>query len=64
MMEVLSRHTRQNKETFKMKKYYIIHDGLVYAANVYASNKRQAIAEYRKKWNLENRRINLVIWEG
>lgn len=47
-----------------MNKYYIIHDGLVYAASVYTSNKRQAIAEYRKKWNLENKRINLIIWKG
>ena len=47
-----------------MKKYYIFHDGLVYAASVYADSKKQAIEEYRKKWNLENKRINLVIWEG
>lgn len=47
-----------------MNKYYIHHDGLIYAANVYASSKRQAIADYRKQWNLENKRINLVIWKG
>ena len=47
-----------------MNKYYIIHDGLVYAATVYANSKRQAIADYRKNWNLENKRINLSIWKG
>lgn len=47
-----------------MNKYYIHHNGLVYAASVYADSKKQAIADYRKKWRLENRRINLVIWKG
>lgn len=47
-----------------MKKYYIHHDGLVYAASVYADSKKQAIADYRKQWHLENKRINLAIWKG
>lgn len=47
-----------------MNKYYIIHDGMVYAANVYANSKKQAIADYRYKWNLQNKRINLQIWKG
>lgn len=47
-----------------MKHYKIIHNGLVYCVDVYANNKREAIAKYRKQWNLESKRINLKIWEG
>lgn len=43
-----------------MKHYHILHDGLVYYVDVYATSKREAIAQYRKQWRLERKRINLV----
>ena len=46
-----------------MKHYRIIHTGLVYCVDVCADNKRDAIAKYRAQWCLENKRINLQIWE-
>ena len=46
-----------------MKHYRIMHTGLIYCVDVYASSKREAIAKYRSQWNLENKRINLQAWE-
>lgn len=46
-----------------MKHYQIIHDGLIYCVDVYAINKKAAIAQYRKQWHLIGKRINLQIWE-
>lgn len=47
-----------------MRHYKIIHDGLVYSVDCYATSKREAIDNYRKQWNLERKRINLQIWEA
>ena len=46
-----------------MKHYQIIHKGLIYCVDVYASSKRDAIEQYRKQWQLAGKRINLQIWE-
>lgn len=46
-----------------MKHYQIIHNGLVYCVDIYASSKREAIAQYRQQWKLEGKRINLQCWE-
>ena len=46
-----------------MKHYRVIHTGLTYCVDVYASSKREAIAQYRSQWDLERKRINLQIWE-
>lgn len=47
-----------------MKRFYIIHNGLVYGVHEYANSKREAIANYRTRWNLVGKRINLVCWEA
>ena len=46
-----------------MKKFNILHDGLVYCVTVYAKSKKQAIADYRKQWQLQGKKINLQIWQ-
>lgn len=46
-----------------MKHYKIYHDGLSYAVDEYASSKKEAIANYRNRWNLEGKRINLVCYQ-
>ena len=46
-----------------MKHYRIIHNGLVYCVDVYASSKKDAINKYRNQWNLVGKHINLQIWE-
>lgn len=46
-----------------MKHYQIIHNGLVYCVDVYASSKKDAINKYRNQWNLVGKHINLQIWE-
>ena len=46
-----------------MKHYQIIHNGLAYCIDVYASSKKDAIIKYRKQWNLVGKHINLQIWE-
>lgn len=47
-----------------MEHYKIIHKGLVYCVDVYASSKKDAINKYRKQWNLVGKHINLQIWEA
>lgn len=46
-----------------MKHYQIIHKGLVYCVDVYASSKKDAITKYRNQWDLVGKHINLQIWE-
>lgn len=46
-----------------MKRFYINHNGLTYGVHEYAKSKREAIANYRDRWNLTGKRINLVCWE-
>ena len=47
-----------------MKHYQIMHKGLVYCVDVYASSKKAAITQYRQQWNLVSKHINLQIWEA
>ena len=51
------------KEVCNMKHYQIIHNGLIYCVDVYASSKKDAINKYRNQWNLVGKHINLQIWE-
>ena len=46
-----------------MKHYQIIHNGLIYCVDVYASSKKDAINKYRNQWDLVGKHINLQIWE-
>lgn len=46
-----------------MKRFYINHNGLIYGVHEYANSKREAISNYRKRWKLEYKHINLVCWE-
>ena len=46
-----------------MKRFYIHHKGLVYGVHEYANSKREAVANYRYRWNLAGKHINLQIWE-
>ena len=50
-------------KVYEMKHYQIIHKGLIYCVDVYASSKRDAIEQYRRQWQLTGKHINLQIWE-
>ena len=40
-----------------MKRFYIHHKGLVYGVHEYANSKREAVANYRYRWNLVGKHI-------
>ena len=47
-----------------MKHFFIICPGMAYAADEYASTKKEALSQYRKRWNLCRMPSGFSIWEG
>ena len=45
-----------------MKHYHIMQKGFNYPLSVYATSKKQAIANYRKQYKLEGKRIGLTCY--
>lgn len=48
----------------RMKKYHLIHDGLVFTATVYAKSPREAVKKYREAHGLEGKRLNMKAWQA
>ena len=46
-----------------MKCFKILCPGMIYAADEYAINKREAINQYKKRWNMNRMPNRFKIWE-
>jgi hypothetical protein len=46
-----------------MKCFFIHYPGMFYASEEYAKNKKQALAQYRARWNLTRMPRGICIWE-
>jgi hypothetical protein len=47
-----------------MKHFHIHCPGMAYAADEYASNKKEALSQYRKRWGLSRMPQGFSIWES
>jgi hypothetical protein len=46
-----------------MKRFKILCPGMIYAADEYATSKRKAINQYKRRWKLNRMPNKSIIWQ-